>query len=228
MRRTRPLALAALLFVGLLGSSEAGTSRARFSNPRSPADTDMSRNSDGGVMLNAGLSVDGGLDATAVTVSAVSGLTLSAANNTGRIVWSGGNFLGNVNATGRFSTTGGSAGLRTLDIALGTGEVLYVSAAAPTSPVACTAPTITSGGAASFKADVGTACTGVTAFAFTLPAATVAWHCTGRNITTTTAGLRQSGAESATGATMTNYTLTTGATLDFAAGDDLRIACTGG
>ncbi|MEY4955769.1 MAG: hypothetical protein RL409_26 [Gemmatimonadota bacterium] len=109
---------------------------------------------------------------------------------------------------------------------LGVGAALAFSATAPTSPVACTTPTITHGTATSFQADVGTTCAGVTTFAFTLPTATNGWDCTGRNKTAGITRQLVQSAESTTSATMTNVDWAGTATA-FTDGDDLVISCTG-
>lgn len=135
---------------------------------------------------------------------------------------------------------GMAAGTAQVDLTAGTlnvsggaaiemGDVRTWSSTAPTLPVACaTVPTITAGTATSFRADVGTDCTVQDTISFTLPATAVGWRCTGRNLSNDLADLKQQGAESTTGATLKNFTRTTGAPLVWTNGDDVRINCTGG
>lgn len=105
-------------------------------------------------------------------------------------------------------------------------KVTVLDCAAPTSPVACTSPTITHGNMVSFQADVGSAC-GVSTFAFTAPAATNGWSCVGWNITTAARDLIQTGGFTGTTITMTNHVRTTGVAGNFASGDDVVINCVG-
>ncbi len=108
------------------------------------------------------------------------------------------------------------------------GGAVYVSVTAPSSPVACTSPTITHGTTASFQADVGSTCTGVSTFAFTVPATTNGTRCTGDNTTAAaTRVLAQTAGWTGTTVTMTNFSRTLGTAADFADGADLVIVCVG-
>ncbi len=107
-------------------------------------------------------------------------------------------------------------------------SIVTLPAAAPTGPVACTTPTITHGSTTSFQADVGSTCTGVSTFAFTVPATTNGMRCTGDNITASaTRVLAQSAGWTGTTVTMTNYSRTLGTAADFTDGTDLVINCVG-
>lgn len=125
-------------------------------------------------------------------------------------------------------TEGWSAAAGVLTTKYSLGSVLTFSGTAPTSPVACTTPTITHGTTTSFQADVGGSCTTENTFVFTVPATTNGMRCTGDNITTpTTRVLAQSAGWSGTTITMTNYSRTLGNAQVFGSGDDLVISCTG-
>lgn len=100
---------------------------------------------------------------------------------------------------------------------------------APSSPVACTSPTVTwSNGSASFQIDVGSTCAGISTLVVTLPAVTNAYSCTATNVTTSATAAVEMTASTTTTATFTNYTRTTGVALAWVDGADVRVSCTGG
>lgn len=106
---------------------------------------------------------------------------------------------------------------------------VVVSSTAPSSPVACTSPTVTnSTGTASALIDVGTSCAGISTLVVTLPAATNGWSCWATNTTTSATAAVEMTASTTTSATFTNYTRTTGVALAWADGADIRIGCIGG
>ncbi len=165
----------------------------------------------GGASSSVTLTGSGGLNLSAVTA-----INLNASTN--RITWGGGNYI-NQNSNGSLQSTGGYA--------LGS-NAIALSATAPTSPAACTSPTITHGTTTSFQADVGSSCSGVSTFAFTVPASTNGFRCDGDNITASaTRVLAQSAGWTGTTVTMTNYSRTLGTAADFADGADLVISCVG-
>lgn len=99
---------------------------------------------------------------------------------------------------------------------------------APTTPVACTSPTVTwSNGTATFQIDVGTSCTGVSTLTVTLTASTNGWECTASNITTAARDVWAT-AWTTTSVTFTNTARTTGLATDFVDGADIRVKCMGG
>lgn len=113
--------------------------------------------------------------------------------------------------------------------ALGASDVIFVSATAPTVPVACTSPTVTwNNGTAAFQIDVGTTCAGISTLSMTMPASTNAWVCYAVNTTTSTTAEVEMTASTSTSATFTNYTRTTGVALTWVDGADIRIGCLGG
>ncbi len=113
-------------------------------------------------------------------------------------------------------------GLGTPKISMG-GNLVF-SNTAPTVTSACTSPTITHGRAASFKMDVGGSCAATTTVVLGLPTASNGWSCNGYNASNALATIEQS-ADSATSATLINYTRTTGVALAFTDGNDLVISC---
>lgn len=99
---------------------------------------------------------------------------------------------------------------------------------APSSPTACTSPSIlVSNGSAAFTVDVGTSCTAITTLVVTLPAVTTRHACNARNITNPATSAPSQSAGTTTTATFTNYSRTTGLAADWTAGDDILIDCTG-
>ncbi len=127
---------------------------------------------------------------------------------------------------------GGSSVLRISGNSVGIklGTVLTWSMIAPTTPVACTSPTITHGGAVSFQVDVGTTCAGISVFSATLPAATNGYDCSARHKTTAASAAAEvvcAGDTTTNTGACTNYSRTLGTALAFTDGDDLVISCTG-
>ena len=105
---------------------------------------------------------------------------------------------------------------------------LLISATAPTTPVACTSPTVVwSNGTASFEIDVGTTCAGVSTLAVTLPASTNGWECTASNVTTAARDVWAT-AWTTTSVTFTNTARTTGLATDWADGANVRVKCMAG
>lgn len=169
----------------------------------------------------------------------------------GAVVVSAGKFSAR-NATAGISL--GSAGTAFLDMPAGTGNFNWASAthsydsssinlntattfsvasrlvnstSPPTTPVACTSPTVTwSTGNYVFQIDVGTACATST-LAITLPATTNGWSCSADNLTTATRDVKAT-AWTTTSVTFTNFTRTTGVAANWVDGDDVRIHCHGG
>ena len=111
------------------------------------------------------------------------------------------------------------------------GGVVMFSGTAPTTPVACTSPTVTnSNGSIAFQVDVGTSCTGVTTLVVTMPAATNAWAgCIATHINSPTTRLPRMTASTTTSITFTNFDATTGLAADWSDGNDVRVGgCVGG
>lgn len=139
---------------------------------------------------------------------------------------------GDVQMAASATLTAGSAGSFILGASTSSFRVVNVtdSAVAPT-VTACaggTAATMTwSNGTASFRFDVGTACTGESTAVLTLPTTTNAWTCFCWNVAAPTHNIHQSG-YSTTGATMTNYAATLATVTDWVDGADIQCSCRGG
>lgn len=103
------------------------------------------------------------------------------------------------------------------------------SSTAPSSPVACTSPSVvTSNGTAGFQVNVGTSCTGVSTIGLTMPAATTGWSCQARNVSNgASSAPAQTGAVSTTAITITNFARTTGLAADWTDSDVVEISCQG-
>lgn len=114
------------------------------------------------------------------------------------------------------------------EINMGVSSARTWIASVPASPVACTSPSITHGNFIGFQADVGTSCTGVSTFAFTVSATTNGTICKCDNISApSTRNCAQTAGFTGTTVTITNFSKTTGIAADFADGADLVITCTG-
>ena len=104
--------------------------------------------------------------------------------------------------------------------------VLALSGTAPTVTGFCTSPSVpNSNGTAAFTINVGTSCTGISTGSITLPAATTAWVCHVQNVTTPASYIVGQTGGTATTATVTNYSRTTGLAADWTASDVLRVSC---
>lgn len=104
-----------------------------------------------------------------------------------------------------------------------------ISGTAPSSPIACTSPTIiNSNGTATVEIDVGTTCAGISTISITLPTVAVEYNCTINNKTNPTTSNPSQTSWSSTGATFTNFSRTTGIATDWTDGDNVRITCIGG
>lgn len=104
----------------------------------------------------------------------------------------------------------------------------FLTRTAPTTPVACTSPTVTwSNGTVTFQIDVGSACAAST-LSWTMPAATNGWMCDGVNLSNPATSSVSQSAGTTTSVTLTNYARTTGLAAAWTAGDDIRVKCLGG
>ena len=109
-----------------------------------------------------------------------------------------------------------------------TNNHLLVSSTAPTyASGGCTgAAIVTSNNTAAFSASVGSsACSGSQPLVFTLPAAATSWNCRARDITQPTFIVLQTGAQSTTSVTITNYGTTPGTAVAWVASDVVEISC---
>jgi len=150
----------------------------------------------------------------------------NSAPNTG-LYYNGGSpqfSVGGANIAGFTST------MFTFSTALGTAALkIIMSATTPTIAAAgcggAAASILANNGTAAFKIGVGT--TPGSACTVTLPAATTGWNCSASDITTQTTAVsmqRQTGAESTTSVTITNFSDLTVATA-FVANDVLKVTC---
>ena len=123
-----------------------------------------------------------------------------------------------------------AGGIQLASIGLRTGIIADSATAPSIASGGCTSPTVTNNnGTARMQIDVGTSCSGSQPIVLTLPATTVGWACTGRNISNPASSVpSSSGAVSTTSATITNYARTTGLAAAWTDGDDIEITCRGG
>lgn len=105
---------------------------------------------------------------------------------------------------------------------------VLISDTAPSSPVACTTPTLVFGRTLTHEFDVGSSCTGITTLVYTMPAVNTGWSCDAKNMTNPSTSNPSQTAGSTTSVTITNYARTTGLAADWTAGDNIRMTCTGG
>ena len=160
--------------------------------------------------------------------------TFGEATNDG--VYIGWNASSNIGEIGTHDT-GGVVLVAASDVlGLDTGASVRVASkaiinTAPTTPVACTSPTVTnSNGTLAFQVDVGTSCTGVSTLVVTMPAASNAWAgCTATHVNSPTTRLPRMTASTTTSITFTNFDATTGLAADWSDGNDVRVGgCVGG
>ncbi|MBU6501218.1 MAG: hypothetical protein KGJ90_07205 [Patescibacteria group bacterium] len=129
-------------------------------------------------------------------------------------------------------STGALSGLLTLPNVTGTLVATATVAASPTAPTyasggCSTHSAITSNGTVAFSIQMTGTCTGSQPIVFTLPAATTSWACSARDVTTATNAPKQTGAQSTTSVTITNYAITTGIAGAWTTGDVVEVACSG-
>ena len=126
------------------------------------------------------------------------------------------------------SAGGTDAGsLRVLN--LKTTEKLLFSGTAPSSPVACTSPSVVNNnGTATSEIDVGTTCAGISTLVITYPTATTMYGCVATNLTNPATSAPAMTASTTTSVTITNYARTTGLAADWTDGDNVRVSCFGG
>jgi len=107
---------------------------------------------------------------------------------------------------------------------------IFLSSTAPTyASGGCTGAAIgTSHNTAAFTVNVGSsACSGSQPIVLTLPSATTSWACTARDITQPTFIVLQTGAQSTTSVTITNYGTTPGTAVAWVASDVIEVRCMG-
>lgn len=139
-------------------------------------------------------------------------------------------------ASNTWACGNGTAGDKTCTFQAGTlqtsGARTYVSSTAPTlASGGCTGAAMsgTQNGTPYFRAGVGTSCTLSQPLVFTLPAASSGWNCTARNVSNgATSAPAQTGAESTTSVTITNFVRATGVAGAWTDSDVIVVSCLGG
>ena len=102
---------------------------------------------------------------------------------------------------------------------------LLMSVTAPVATTFCTTPSVTANnGTAAFSINVGTACATNTG-TITMPAATNGWACDFHDVTTPATNKPDQTGGTTTTVTVTNYSRTTGAALNWTSSDIIRVQC---